>query len=490
VIEDDTFRGISLQHLFLNGNRHIQLLSGSFQGLSTNGLYLHDCSLASLPPEILAPLNSTIRYLWLNGNDLDLVDRRLAPLFNGLQHLRLGANPLRCDCSTIWLKQFYDTSPDVFRGSPAPSCRSPARLRTRSFNESTIDEFRCIAPQFTRAEAVFNGSVGRLVCAAAGYPAPTVYWIQPSGRATRHEAKSLQQQHRQLVVQPIAGLTESNAMKEDIVGLPDVVDGGENEGVLNVDVAEQGIRMHGMYICIAANSAGNVTLTINLPPAGTPLSRLPVPPVVVDDERQETSTTTSSLLTPPPPAGVRVDRRTALEASTAIGPNADCVSGSVRPSPSSRAEGSEPAVGVSGADLRTGSRLFTLTELVGAIVGTHVATLLVCLLAAWLCYVTRCTSRVVQRRARRIYERRGGSRSATNTSGAVYTGCDIGCAGSGETLCVGGSSRPTSGSCGKLSPLVHSPCSSPPPEAVYLNGLGHLPYLEYVDLRGGRIQRR
>jgi hypothetical protein len=304
VIEDETFRGVNLQHLFLNGNRHIQLMSGSFQGLSTTGLYLHDCSLTSLSPDVLAPLNATVRYLWLNGNDLDRVDRRVAPLFAGLQHLRLGANPLRCDCSTVWLKQFFDASADVFRNSPPPSCRGPPRLRGRLFNESTVDEFRCVAPQFTRAEAVFNGTVGRLVCAAAGDPAPTVYWIQPSGRATRHEARltqpqQLSPQQQQQPAVPVA--VERDAAKDD-GGLYDGGGGGENEGVLTVDVTESGVRMHGMYICIATNSAGNVTLTINLPPAGTPLSRLPMPSVVLPDDRQPTSTSYppfSSLSTPP-----------------------------------------------------------------------------------------------------------------------------------------------------------------------------------------------
>lgn len=491
MITEDTFRGVSLQHLFLNGNRQIQLVPGSFQGLSTTGLYLHDCSLTSLSPDILTPLNATIRNLWLNGNDLHRIDKRLSLMFSSLQHLRLGANPLHCDCSTMWLKQLFDTSPDIFRGSTAPSCSGPPRLKGRLFNDSTVDEFRCTAPQFTRAEATFNGSLGRLVCAAAGDPAPTVYWIQPSGRATKHEAKQQQQQQALAVVTEHDGVVAGDGV--------DMSDSGENEGVLAVDVVESGIRMHGMYICIATNTAGNVTLTINLPPAGTPLNRLPVPSTALSDDRQPTSSGTSSpllsttSLSSSSPPGARADRRTALDRPTVAEPEPDEAVASVRPVwPPLPSGVSVVAVGGgSNADLRTRSRLFTLTEMVGAIVGTHVATLLVCLLAAWLCYVMRCSSRVVQRRARRIYERRAGSRSGVTTSGASYAGCGVGCASSGETLCIGaGNSRPTSLGCSKLSPISRSPCSSPPPEAVYLNGLGHLPYLDYVDLRVGRLQRR
>jgi len=45
VIPRRAFDGLTLQHLFLNGNRHIRLQDGSFHGLATSGLYLHDCAL-------------------------------------------------------------------------------------------------------------------------------------------------------------------------------------------------------------------------------------------------------------------------------------------------------------------------------------------------------------------------------------------------------------------------------------------------------------
>lgn len=75
AIKDYTFRGLTLDHLFLNGNRQIQLEAGSFDGLITAGLYLHDCSLRRLRADVLAPLNMTLRNLWVNGNDIERVDR-------------------------------------------------------------------------------------------------------------------------------------------------------------------------------------------------------------------------------------------------------------------------------------------------------------------------------------------------------------------------------------------------------------------------------
>ena len=53
---------------------------GSLEGLITAGLYLHDCSLRRLRVEVLAPLNVTLRNLWVNGNDIERIDRLVTPL--------------------------------------------------------------------------------------------------------------------------------------------------------------------------------------------------------------------------------------------------------------------------------------------------------------------------------------------------------------------------------------------------------------------------
>ena len=143
VVDAFTFAGLTLQHLFLNGNRNIRLVAESFDGLATNGLYLHDCALAAVQPEVFEPLNATLRYLWLNGNELERVDRRLATLFARLLHLRLGFNPLQCNCEAVWLKEFYDRHADTFKGAMPPSCLTPHRLRSRFFSELSLFDFRC-----------------------------------------------------------------------------------------------------------------------------------------------------------------------------------------------------------------------------------------------------------------------------------------------------------------------------------------------------------
>jgi len=143
AIEPRTFDGLTLQHLFVNGNRHVRIHSESFAGLATTGLYLHDCSLGDVSPESVVRLNFTLRYLWLNGNELERLDPRLRQLFEVLLHLRLGSNPLRCNCWAVWLKRFFDESREVFKGALPPTCLRPSSLKGRHFTNITVHDLRC-----------------------------------------------------------------------------------------------------------------------------------------------------------------------------------------------------------------------------------------------------------------------------------------------------------------------------------------------------------
>ena len=142
-LEPRTFDGLTLQHLFVNGNRNVRISAESFAGLATTGLYLHDCSLRHIGPESVIRLNFTLRYLWLNGNQLERLEPRLKQLFDVLVHLRLGTNPLRCNCWAMWLKQFYDESRQVFKGALPPTCLRPASLKGRRFDNITVNDLRC-----------------------------------------------------------------------------------------------------------------------------------------------------------------------------------------------------------------------------------------------------------------------------------------------------------------------------------------------------------
>jgi len=332
----------------------MRLVAGSFRGLATTGLYLHDCSLRLLAPTVLQPLNSTVKYLWLNGNELVTLDQDLESMFSVLEHLRLGQNPLRCDCSAVWLKRLYDSRRQVFRGAAAPSCHSPDRLRGRAFNETTLDQFLCRAPQLTRVELAANSTAGRLVCAAAGEPIPTIYWIQPSGHTTRyihrHTAADIQK--------PLDASAET----------------GENEGALLIESlnASANRLLAGMYICIANNDAGNVTLTINVP-ASTPPS---------DPQVYLTSNTSAA-------AGAAVQSTSTDQSVDRWQDDDDTVMSSKSLSTSTAAV---KAIENDAVITDTRGQSFTLSEIVVAVVITHVVTLLCYMMLAALCYWRHCAA--------------------------------------------------------------------------------------------------
>jgi len=264
----------------------VQLSAGSFAGLVTVGLYLHDCSLTDISVDLLAPLNSTLRYLWLNGNELDHFDVQLADFFSPLHHLRLGSNPLRCDCGAAWLRSFFDRHVDAFRGALPPSCFRPARLRGRQLGDVDPADLRCRPPSFTALDFRFDVPDGRvsrrrLLCAAVGDPTPTLYWIQPSGRTTRYERP-----------------TRNGDDVEQVEAVLDLTSGSDDD--------EDDTSSSGLYTCIANNNVGNVTMTVVVPSQPSPLPVLRrnnlhsdlAPALVADGGRRLDSITTTTMILP------------------------------------------------------------------------------------------------------------------------------------------------------------------------------------------------
>ena len=386
IIEDSTFRGLSLMHLFLNGNRNIQIRPSSFLGLETTGMYLHDCSLQRITVEVLAPLNNTLRYLWLNGNEMERVDRKLLPVFGTLSHLRLGSNPLHCNCEIQWLKEFYDHNEAIFKGAVPPSCLSPIRLKGKFFNALSQFDFRCQAPVFNNIDALFDSEAGRLRCTATGDPAPTLFWIKPSGESAKY-----------------APPVDDNVH--------------QNEGVLAFSAAQsrRPQDLSGMYICLAYNEAGNVTLTLNVSwPRATKSTVVDVqhhPTVAPSSRPGAGEDRTSPSFTPSRkpkktlPGQHETDGRNSRnhhrnnnngkESTDASGVNLNTNDNSANqnnnqktikinngsPDPTPKGKGYNfTALNMYDFNRRKGERLFNLTELVGAVIGTHVCTLLLCLI--------------------------------------------------------------------------------------------------------------
>ncbi len=205
---------------------------------------------------------------------------------------------------------------------------------------------------------------------ATGDPAPTMFWIQPSGISRRYEA-------------------------------PKEEDARHNEGVLTLNPDGAKHDLSGMYICLAYNEAGNVTLTMNV---AWP---------------RRTSTLVEGTIAPesssPPHEGGgdpghrnkhnrnrnhnrgKTEQPTHVDSNQADSPsnghkNSDT---SAKDSPpnedgpkrdvNSIAKGNDKSYNFTALNMmdlhkKKGDRMFNLTELVGAIIGTHVCTLLLCLI--------------------------------------------------------------------------------------------------------------
>ena len=229
-LQDFSFRGLDLQHLFLRGNSNLRMQQNTFAGLKTTGLYLNQCDLRSVNLSVLQPLNGSLMKLWLDDNELTKLDKNLASLFKTLSHLRLGLNPWHCNCRLAWLKEFYDTNPSIFSGAVAPSCNTPAPLGNKFYNSIDKDEFVCQPPSFKDIDVRFDSTTGQLICSATGDPPPTLFWIKPTGEGNAYTPP----------------VEEDRTKERSVLSL--------NQGEIDVS---------GQYMCMAKNPAGNVTFTFN-----------------------------------------------------------------------------------------------------------------------------------------------------------------------------------------------------------------------------------
>ena len=347
AIEDYTFRGLSLQHLFLNGNRNLNLDRGSFVGLTTIGLRLQACGLSRLDVATFEPLNGSLGNLWLSENEITTISDEFRPMFSRLALIRLSSNPLSCNCRVKWLKDLFELS-----DGDQTFCRTPERLRGRAFSDLTSSDFSCSLPSFHNIDAVFDGDNGTLRCSATGDPTPTLFWVQPTQRSTVHKPRSRDSEERNY-----------------------------NEATLNVSARHtpRG-ELSGTYFCVAQNDAGKTTFTFNLTwPQHTPL-------IHVVPKLQAASHPPPSAPSPPPVVQDRVtspnhiitsslDTMTVRDAD-----NSDVIvpQNSAGDDVSGGDAGSSETTSVKRSASLTSSKIFTLPQLLGAILGTFFATLLLC----------------------------------------------------------------------------------------------------------------
>lgn len=262
-LADFTFRGLHLKHLFINDNPGIQISIGAFAGMTTQGLYMNNCGLRRLPVDLVTPLNGSLKTLWLHGNNFDSFSEKWLYFFRKLAHIRLGGNSFHCNCEIQWLYSFYKSSKlSLFAGGEQPQCGSPRLVRGKNFDDITDEDFRCELPTFQNVDAVFDTKMGKLTCQARGDPPPTLYWVRPDGTT------------------------------ETFYPRPDQ-EGQENTGIMFMTDVK--LESKEIYKCVASNPAGNVTFSLNVvwPDMKTPQPHTPKP---IKPTKGSSSNNSSSII--------------------------------------------------------------------------------------------------------------------------------------------------------------------------------------------------
>ena len=350
MLEDYTFSALTLQHLFLNGNRNLNIARGAFVGLTTTGLRLQACGLSRLDVDTFEPLNGSLSNLWLSENEITSIDVAFKPMFSRLALIRLSSNPLSCNCRTQWLKNLLELS-----DGELTFCAAPERLRGRAFSDLTSTDFSCTLPSFRNIDAVFDGDNGTLRCSATGDPTPTLFWVQPTQRSTVYKPRG-----RVTAGQPYY-----------------------NEATLNVSalLTPRG-ELSGTYFCIAQNDAGKTTFTFNLTwPQRAPLIHVvpklqaatPLPPTLPPIAPQPGHTQA------PATRDTRVTSSHDIAAVTSsLNTRNSDVSFSADAESDDVISSETDASNVKRTSSFASAKVFTLPQLLGAILGTFFATLLLC----------------------------------------------------------------------------------------------------------------
>ncbi|ESN91466.1 hypothetical protein HELRODRAFT_165504 [Helobdella robusta] len=196
----------------------------------------------------------------------------------------LGKNPLECNCQTTWLKDFYDSKPNLFKGADPPSCKYPSTISGQTFEKLSREDFACQPPSFKNIDAIFDSETAKLMCSASGVPAPSLFWVLPSGQAFRYELPSIERNYLSSVggvesmkyslLEGNSNLAVLNLMMKGAAGnlssasassssLPSSLSSSSSSSSSSWNHRVATLT-NGMYVCVASNAAGNVTLMVNV----------------------------------------------------------------------------------------------------------------------------------------------------------------------------------------------------------------------------------
>jgi len=115
---------------------------------------------------------------------------------------------------------------------------------------------------FSNIDIMLGDETGRLKCSATGDPAPTLFWIEPNGRTTKYPQSTTTSVH---VPTSASGGTAGAAVDDPARRTDAVLMLTDRPSTaLAAAAAMSASPVTGLYICVANNEAGNVTLAVNI----------------------------------------------------------------------------------------------------------------------------------------------------------------------------------------------------------------------------------
>lgn len=208
---------VRLQELHLVGGSLLRIEPGAFRGL------VH------------------FRLLNVSSNRLTTLEESVFHSVGNLQTLRLDRNPLACDCRLLWVVRRRRRL-DFDGRQPTCSALNQHKKAFRDFSEDDLPViFTCRQAQILNRQlqdvSVVEGMSVRFDCRADGYPSPSITWLSAQQTALSSVGR----------VRVLAN------------------------GSLEVRYAQ--VQDSGTYLCIAANAAGNDSISMSLQVEGIPQNR-------------------------------------------------------------------------------------------------------------------------------------------------------------------------------------------------------------------------
>lgn len=227
-----------LRELRLGGNSITKISDEAFMALPhLVRLSLFNCKISEIEPRGFAGLESSLEYLELSKNKLQVLHVAVMAPLRTLKGLELANNPWECTCAIRPLRDWM-----IRKNVPAtvvPECALPPRLRSQSWDRLDLEDFAC-QPEVNAVVSHFQGIEGEevtLICQVNGVPAPRVRWVR-AGR--------------------LLGNSSTNVNSGRAFML-------RSEGkTSNLTIKSADIQDSGSYTCNAENRAGKAEVILSL----------------------------------------------------------------------------------------------------------------------------------------------------------------------------------------------------------------------------------